>query len=163
MQSNITFIDKPRPDAHAHGGDHGHDHAHHVTSIPMLFGTFMVLVLGMAATIAWYYIGMAEWVPSWLNNIIALGIAVTKAMFVIQIFMGVKWSSNLVKSYVILGFVWASLLTMMFIDYASRSWEPVRGWTGEQTTAMPRAHAPLEDAMPERKDIVIPKHEKGSH
>lgn len=137
--------------------DHGHA-GHHITPVSKLFTTFMFLMALMIATIAWYY--FAATLPnsplmSYVNNIIAITIAVIKAVTVIQIFMGVKYSSNLIKTYAILGFVWASLMTIMFIDYGSRRWEPVKGWTPESPLAMPRDHEPAELGMPPRSEIKI--------
>lgn len=137
--------------------DHGHS-AHHITPISKLLSTFMILMGLMVATIAWYYFAATlpnTPVMAYANNLIAMTIAVIKAITVIQIFMGVKYSSNLIKTYAILGFVWAGLMTIIFIDYGSRRWEPVKGWTPEAPLAMPRDHEPVELGMPPRSEIKI--------
>lgn len=140
--------------AHSKSGSH-----HHITPIPKLFGTLLVLMIGMVLTIAWYYLFAGgvfsitikhTWYTSLINNIGMLAIAVFKATLVIQIFMGVKHQTNLVKSYVILGFVWMTLMFLMFADYGTRQWEPVQGWTGEGTKAMPRSYEPNEFGVPPR-------------
>jgi len=155
--------------ASTHNDKHGHgDHAgHHITSIPKLFGTFLALLIFMVLTIVWAQITYllpfhkASWFP-FLNNGVALGIAVFKAVLVINIFMGVKNGSNLLKTYAILGFVWMSLLFFVFADYGTRRLEPVKGWIKESSLTMPRAPMPYENVMPERKDIKIPEREKGA-
>lgn len=138
-----------------------HEHKHHITPISVLAMTGLKLTVLMAVTIFW-----AQWAPAALgnspgasvvNNLVALGIACVKAFLVIQIFMGVKFQSNVVKTYAILGFVWMTLMFTMFADYGTRQWEAVRGWTPEdKQTAMPRASEPYETGMPDRKDINIP-------
>jgi hypothetical protein len=65
-------------------------------------------------------------------------IAVVKAYLVISIFMGVKHTTNLAKLFAIGGFVWFLLLFAILIDYASRPWEPVKGWEPEPSTSLPR-------------------------
>lgn len=135
-----------------------HAHSHHITPIPKLAGNLIALMVLMVATIAWYYVfanGIIahSWWSSWLNNIGMLGIAMVKAYLVIQIFMGVKWSSNLIKSYVILGFVWFTMLFLVFCDYGTRFWEPVQGWSKDGTLALPRTSEPNERGLPTRKEM----------
>jgi cytochrome c oxidase subunit IV len=58
-----------------------------------------------------------------MNTVVALAIAVTKALLVVLFFMHVRYSSTLTKLVVAGGFVWLGimfLLTMM--DFASRGW-----------------------------------------
>jgi len=151
-------------------GNHGHaEHhgGHHIIPIWSLFKTFVALVILMFATIAWAQITYllpfhtAPWF-AYMNNGVALTIAVVKAVLVINIFMGVKFGSNLLKTFAILGFAWASILFLVFADYATRRLEPVQGWIKDSPLAMPRAAMPYENVMPDRKDIVIPKKEKGA-
>ncbi len=56
-----------------------------------------------------------------LNDIVALGIAITKASLVVWFFMHVNHAGRLVKTTVVAGLVWLLiLLGMMLIDYVSR-------------------------------------------
>ena len=128
------------------------EHGPHVISNKVLNQTFALLVILMLATIVAarapidgpaIFPGMAEffkkWEYAWLvTNSIALGIAVIKAVSVIQYFMGVKYASNLSKVYAVGGFVGFTLLFILFWDYAGRAWEPVRGWEKVPSTALPR-------------------------
>jgi caa(3)-type oxidase subunit IV len=155
--------------AHTHDAhDHG-THGHHITPIIEYVKVFGILLIFMVLTIAWAIFALQYpkgWGPfnsaqfSMLNNFIAMGIAIIKAIFVINIFMGIKFASNLVKTYAILGFVWFTLMLTVFADYGTRRWEPVRGWTADAPQAMPRANEPYELGMPERSKIVIPEHKK---
>lgn len=110
----------------------------------------------MVLTIAWYYLFAGTmirhtWYTSLANNIGMLGIACFKAVLVINIFMGVKHSTNLIKAYVVLGFVWFTLMTSMFADYATRQWEPVKGWTPDTNVlALPRTVDGNEVSVPNR-------------
>jgi cytochrome c oxidase subunit 4 len=58
-----------------------------------------------------------------LNTVVALGIAVFKAMLVILFFMHVKYSSKLTWATVVAGVFWfAILMALTFSDYLTRSW-----------------------------------------
>lgn len=127
------------PEQHAH-------HAHHVTPISKLAWTYGFLVVMMALTViaARLPLDMPEtfgWVSPlfWVTNAVALGIAIFKAAAVVQTFMGVKYTTKLVKLFAYGGFVWFLTLFIMFIDYGTRKYEPVRGWeSGVPSTAFPR-------------------------
>ncbi|MCC7101919.1 MAG: hypothetical protein IT206_02435 [Fimbriimonadaceae bacterium] len=143
--------------------EHAHEHSHHITPISTLVKTLLLLGVLMVTTIAWAQIAPSALkdVPpalaSLINNLIAMGIAFIKAVAVIMIFMGVKYQSSIVKLYAALGFLWFTLMFIMFADYGTRHWEAVRGWTpGVKQMAMPRADEPYEEGMPPRKDIKIP-------
>ena len=57
------------------------------------------------------------------NPVVALTIAVTKAVLVILFFMHVRYSSKLTKVTVAAGFFWLILLiTLSLLDYLSRDW-----------------------------------------
>jgi len=124
-------------------GSHSHQ-GHHITPIWVLARTFLFLVILMVLTIAAAELphqveslsGLQE--NSILMNLIALTIAVVKAVLVIAIFMGVKYSSKLTKLYAIGGFVWLGLMGITLIDYYSRPWEAVVGWEPAKATALPR-------------------------
>jgi caa(3)-type oxidase subunit IV len=109
-------------------------HDHHITPPTVLFRNFVTLGFLMALTIAaasfdvGHHLPVSSAVGSFANNIIALVIAVIKTYCVVSIFMGVKWSSKLVKMWAFAGFVWLPLLLGIFGDYMSRRWEPVESW-----------------------------------
>lgn len=131
---------------------HAEHHGHHVVSNRVLNWTFLQLFVAMVLTIAAarapidgpkYFPGFdsffRQWEFAWpLTNAIALGIAVFKAVQVIRFFMGVQYASKLSKLFAVGGFLGFSLLYIMFFDYWSRPWEPVRGWEKVPSTAFPR-------------------------
>ena len=59
----------------------------------------------------------------WLNIVVALLIAVAKASLVAWIFMGVRYTTNLTKLFVVAGLVWLGIMVLItFSDYSTRSW-----------------------------------------
>ena len=116
-----------------------HDHEYHGASMPTLLFVFGALVVLMILTIVAARAPIFETLPVVANNIIAITIACAKATLVVAIFMGVKYSSHLVKLFAIGGFVWLILVFGIFIDYVSRPWEPVKGWEDVPATSMQRA------------------------
>ena len=59
------------------------------------------------------------------NTVVALAIAFSKMLLVILFFMGVRYSSGLVRVVLIAGFFWLALLIAFTMsDYRTRSWTP---------------------------------------
>jgi cytochrome c oxidase subunit 4 len=84
----------------------------------MYYAVFAALIVGTALTVAVAFVDLGA-----LNNVLMLGIAMTKAMLVILFFMHVRWSSHLTWVVVASGFFWLLILfglTMM--DYLTRGW-----------------------------------------
>lgn len=137
---------------------HGHDD-HHITPPSTLFGTMLLLAVLMGLTILVYKVDFGHMLSrgndalgSWINNIIALAIAMIKATFVVMIFMGVKWGTKLIKLYALLGFLFFPFLLMTFGDYMTRPWEPVQGWTQPS-----KIHGRLPDETALPSELKIPK------
>ena len=88
----------------------------------LLFVFLALMVLTFATVeVAQHDFGM-------MNNVVALGIAFTKALLVIAFFMHVRWAGKLVVLVVGSGFVWLCfLLLFTFADYLSRGWSLVAG------------------------------------
>jgi cytochrome c oxidase subunit IV len=64
-----------------------------------------------------------------LNTIIALTIAVAKALFVLLFFMHLRYSSGLIWIVWGAGIFWLMLLlTITLSNYLTRNWVPVVGW-----------------------------------
>ena len=94
--------------------------AHHVPSLKLYFGVFLILMVGTGLTVlvAFYDLGP-------LNNVMMLTIAVIKALFVVLYFMHVRWSSRLTWVVAASGFFWLLILfTFTMTDYLSRGWVP---------------------------------------
>jgi caa(3)-type oxidase subunit IV len=145
-----------------------HSHGHHITPIWVLARTFAILIVLMALTIVaakapYWFDSLAPYRGLWVvTNAIALGIATAKAVLVVREFMGVKYATNLIKVYAIGGFVWFTLLFIMFVDYASRPWEPVKGWENVPSTAFPRSRD-NDAGLPFPQYPGKDKHGKGGH
>jgi cytochrome c oxidase subunit 4 len=66
--------------------------------------------------------------PGPLNNVVALGIAFTKALLVIAYFMHARWAGKLVVLVVGSAFVFLGILFLFTMsDYVSRAWPLVTG------------------------------------
>jgi cytochrome c oxidase subunit 4 len=104
-----------------------HTSEHHIVPLKYYFGVFGLLMILTIITVAVAKIDFEhEFGPRWamLNIIVALTIAVIKALAVVLIFMHVKWSSKLTQVIIIAGLFWlAILLIMTMADYLVRG-----GW-----------------------------------
>lgn len=64
-----------------------------------------------------------------LNNIIALTIAVVKAVLVVLYFMHVRYGTRLTWVWASAGFFWLVIMFVLILgDYFTRSWIPMWGW-----------------------------------
>ena len=96
---------------------------HHIVPKSLYYLIFLALMVGTALTwwVATIDLGM-------MNNVIMLGIAVTKATLVVLFFMHVKYSSKL--TWLVVGGAVFFLLILIFLtlnDYAARSWSSSYG------------------------------------
>jgi cytochrome c oxidase subunit 4 len=93
-------------------------HTTHIPKVGTLVAVWATLIVATALTSAVSYIELG-----WFNIVIALLIAVTKASLVVWIFMGVRYTTNLTKLFVVAGIVWLGILVLItFSDYSTRSW-----------------------------------------
>ena len=93
---------------------------HVIAPLKLYVTIFLALMVGPGITVwvAFFDLGA-------LNNIVMLGVAVTKATLVVLYFMHVRWSSKLTWVVAASGFFWLLIMfafTMM--DYMSRGWLP---------------------------------------
>jgi cytochrome c oxidase subunit 4 len=99
--------------------------AEHVSSLKSYVGTWAALMAltGVTVWVGYLDLGVA-------NDVVALAIAVAKALLVILLFMHVKDSSRLTKLTVAAGFFWlAILIGITLTDYLSRpAVERLRGF-----------------------------------
>lgn len=90
----------------------------HVAPKSMYYAVFAALMVGTALTVlvAFYDLGP-------LNNVLMLGIAITKATLVILYFMHVRWATRLTWVVAASGFVWLLILFgITMTDYLTRGW-----------------------------------------
>ena len=90
----------------------------HVVPLRVYITVFLALMLGTALTVFMAFVDLG-----WMNNLVAMAIACTKAAIVILFFMHVKYSSKLTWVVVGAGVFWLIiLLGMLMLDYGSRGW-----------------------------------------
>ena len=96
----------------------------HLVTRPTYYRMFIALLVLTGLTVG---IAMIDLGP--LNTIVALAIAVGKALLVILVFMHLRSSSRLTWLVVGSGFFWLALLiTLTMSDYLTRGWVIVAGW-----------------------------------
>ncbi len=73
------------------------------------------------------------------NTVAALIIAFLKMLLVLLFFMGLKYSSALMRTVLIAGFFWLALLINLTLsDYRSRSWTPTpESWSATSPATHP--------------------------
>lgn len=93
-------------------------HSHPTPGLYLLI--LALLVIGTCATWAIAFVDLGIF-----NPVVALAIAVTKAVLVILFFMHVYYSSKLTKLTIAAGFFWLLIMiTMSLTDYLSRTFLP---------------------------------------
>jgi cytochrome c oxidase subunit IV len=97
--------------------------AAHIVPRQLYYRVFAVLMMLTLITVGTAFVNLGA-----LNTIIALTIAVAKALLVILFFMHVRYSSRLIWVCVAAGFFWLGLLlTFAMSDYLTRGWLVVTG------------------------------------
>ena len=92
--------------------------AGHVAPLKLYYSIFLALIVGTIVTVAVAFVDLGP-----LNNIVMLGIAITKALLVVLFFMHVRWSTRLTWVVAGAGFFWLLILFVLTMsDYMSRGW-----------------------------------------
>jgi len=90
----------------------------HIVSKKLYYTIFVALMVLTVITVLIATVDLGR-----LNAIVALTIAVIKAMLVVLYFMHVRYSSKLTWAFVGAGFFWlAILIALTLSDYLSRGW-----------------------------------------
>src|SRR3954449_13099389 len=101
-----------------HASSNQDPHAEHEVPMSTYVMVFLALMVLLVITVVAAFINLGE-----ANMIVAMTIAIIKAILVMLYFMHVKFASRLTKVFVAASFVW---LSVMFIltwgDYISRPW-----------------------------------------
>jgi cytochrome c oxidase subunit 4 len=137
---------------HTSGGDH------HITPISVYVKTILALVVLMAITVGASYVEFGDMGPikgNWLANILAITIAVIKALLVIFFFMGVKHASSLTRIWVAAGFIVLGVMYFISGDHLTRQYEQVPGWNEKEGSAFPRVFDPLNQKPPREVDTNV--------
>lgn len=99
--------------------------SHHVVSPRTYLIVFAALMVLMVLTVAVTQLEQLQ--HGLIANVVALSIAVAKAVLIIMFFMHVKYSSHLTKLFAVAGFVWLLILFAFSLsDYKTRQWQPTR-------------------------------------
>jgi len=97
---------------------------HHVVSTRLYTAVFIALLALTVTTVAVSKVELGE-----LNLVVAMTIAVVKAMLVVMFFMDVRRASSLTKLFVIAGLFWMAIMLVFLVsDYVSRGWLPGPRW-----------------------------------
>ena len=96
---------------------------HHVVPISTYLLVFFALMILLVLTLAAAAVDLGP-----LNIVIAVSIALIKAVLIVLYFMHVKFSSRLIQIFVSSAFIWLAILFVLALsDYVSRGWLPVPG------------------------------------
>ena len=91
---------------------------HHVVPVKTYLTIFAALMAFTAITVAVAFVDLGPF-----NNVVMLGIAVTKAVLVVLFFMHVRYSTRLIPLVAAGGFLWLLILFgLTMSDYLSRGW-----------------------------------------
>ena len=94
------------------------EHEHHIVSPKIYAAIFLALLVLTTLTVVASFVEMGVF-----NPIVALAIAVIKAMLVVLFFMHVKYSTKLTKLTVGAGlFTFFVLISLTLTDYFTRAW-----------------------------------------
>ena len=88
----------------------------HSTSPLVYILTFVALMVLTAATVI-----VANFDLGWANDVVAMGIAVTKALLVLWFFMHLRYSTRVTVLTAVAGFFWLAILIFLTLnDYMTR-------------------------------------------
>src|SRR3954451_18996359 len=92
----------------------------HVAPKSMYYAVFAALIVGTALTVAVAFVDLGA-----MNNVLMLGIAMTKALLVVLFFMHVRWGTRLTWVVAASGFFWLLILfSVTMSDFLTRGWIP---------------------------------------
>jgi cytochrome c oxidase subunit IV len=107
----------------------------HLVSIRTYLVVFALLFVLLALTVLASYTEHRL-----LNIVIAVTIAVSKAVLIMLYFMHLRYSSRLTLVFAFAGFLWlAILLTLTLSDYQTRAWPSVEPHAKSVTSSVPTA------------------------
>ncbi len=99
------------------------DNVHHVTSSRLLIMTGVALLILTWLTVGASFIDLGP-----ANDLVALVIAITKALLIVFIFMGLRWASSVPKLFMLLGlFILLLLIIATLSELLTRIWVSIPG------------------------------------
>ena len=95
-----------------------HHVKHHVIPVRTYVTIYIALMILLVATVGVAFIDLGP-----LNLLVALAIAVTKAVLIVLFFMHIRYASGLSRLFAGIGFFWLLILfSQTLADYFTRSW-----------------------------------------
>ena len=120
------------------------EHLHHVVPWQLYVTIFVALFILTIVTVAVAFWDLGTW-----NPIIALGIAVTKALLVVLFFMHVRYYAPTLKMVAAAGIIWFGILvTFTMSDYLSRGWDEAASHTFIPQATVSAIEIPDEPTSP---------------
>lgn len=101
---------------------------HPTVPLRLYLGIFAALILLTGLTVAAAFFDLGGGRLHYVNALVAITIAVSKALLVVLYFMHVRYSDRLTWIFVGAGVFWfVILIVLLLADYLSRGWFPVPG------------------------------------
>lgn len=136
-----------------------HGHLHHRTGPPapqestfhvhkpsLYLSTLLKLVVLMVLTVILAQVpfpdlnlGVLTIHGTIFNNVVAMTIAVLKALLVLSFFMGFKYATRLTRLWAMAGFIGFSLMFLTLGDYSTRRYEPTPRWSADPGSSLQRS------------------------
>lgn len=70
---------------------------------------------------------------AWVNDVVALAIAITKTALVVAIFMELRHERKLNKLWALIAVTWLALLASIIGDYGTRHWDSLpQSWVSQE-------------------------------
>lgn len=111
--------------------------SHHIVPLRVYFTiiTALFVLTGLTVWVAFQDFGI-------FNNLVALSIAVVKAVLVMMFFMHLKYSARILWLYAGAGAVWfVIMISLLLTDYRSREWLPrPQAWETAPAITSPTGH-----------------------
>src|SRR5689334_14124435 len=96
----------------SHVHEHSHEPgAHHIVPVSTYLWVFLALMVLLVITLAAAMVNLGEW-----NLVIAVTIAVAKALLVVLFFMHLRWSSYLVRIFAGAALFWLAILFVLSLQ-----------------------------------------------
>ena len=97
---------------------------HQIVSVRVYAAVFLALLILTVTTVAISKVELGEF-----NFVVAMTIAVVKALLVVMFFMDVRRATSLTKLFVGAGLYWIAIMLVFLVsDYISRGWLPGPRW-----------------------------------
>jgi cytochrome c oxidase subunit 4 len=106
------------------------EHKEHIVPVRVYLGVLGMLMLLLVVTCACAFIDVdriarAHGLGTGWNTIIAITIAIVKALLIVLFFMHVRYSSKLTWAFAAAGFVWLGIMvSLTMTDYLTRNHPP---------------------------------------